>query len=1283
MEIWLNHAEACVHIVEGKIPLQSQPITSERTTDLKALRAPKPIYERLKLPLLIIAYVVASELASPLPFRKTLPAQVAFVLLTVLLIRELHHLRLETSESYFGIQTRFGRWVKSHTDKVSKQAWLRFQRVTTWGVGLYAMGVMVNSLSTACNNPPQCVVRTPGMVLGNLPMLFQFIVLMFVMIAQLGVMFYAMVKVGSYKIVMPGTIGVSFDDVWGQDQAKQKVLEQVQLLDDSAHIEKAGGYMPKGLMLYGPPGCISGDAMVEVNRAGKSFKVKMSELVTLFVDGKISGRSGRGWDRSIPTKVRTRHPDGTIRLAIIVDAWESGEKMVYEVETESGRKVRASAEHPFLTEGGWKSISELAPGARVFVDGGRVSAGRGKKSLYRETQGLIGHPQALRRLHRGRPRWSVPTHRIVFEAAENGLDFVTYVARLRANETDGLRFLDPSIVVHHKDENTLNNDLSNLEAKPSQSDHAREHGENGAWRHVTSVTTLDTIVNITEAGVEATYDIEVESPNNYLANGFVVHNTGKTYLAKAAASYSTKPLILVPPGAFQAPQPLDTPVLTPSGWSTMGALREGDMVVGVDGNPVEVVGVYRRGEDDVYEVTFSDGAKTKVTADHLWEVTSSNVGSDQRSVCVHTHQLRYGSTGRDAVPLVTVQFAEASLPIPPYTLGALLGDGCLTQGTPGIGVRDKQIIEEMECEGVQLQRSERDGIHQAYLGPGQIGPKKNPYVAALEELGLRGTRAKTKFVPGKYLLSSVKQRKALLAGLLDTDGSINTSEQEEFDDMNHRRGSGGPKSKITYTSSSEELAHDMVHLVRSLGGTATLRRHIKKSGEPHFYVSLQLSFNPFQLKRKAELWAPPRRLSRRVVSVLPAGRADVGCILVDDPRHLYVTEDFITTRNTFIGINLLKVWALFRSVRKLSRRYGGVIVFIDEIDSLGNRGSSVEGSEEDNARKMVVGGMGGANQMGTLEAFLSAMDGMEEPRGLLNRLLVFLGFKPLKPYDYKYLMMGATNRLNALDAALLRAGRFGRKIHVDFPTQEGRHKTYEGYLSKISHTLTPENVEWAARIHSRGTGAEIKDIVNEAVLITYRDDRQDEGTVTFDDLLHAMVWVKFGESEGPFKRDEAKDLVAVHEAGHAVAFALLLKDRQDIWFASIEQRAGAGGMVVPTQVHEDWIKTKEESFAELQVDLASRVAEQLIFGTTTNGHGGDGRNMTKRAEAMVAYGMGDTIGIYKQDKKQVEKILRQALEATEKLLTPKKKQIRAVADLLIEKGTITGEEIYSIVEGKS
>ena len=271
---------------------------------------------------------------------------------------------------------------------------------------------------------------------------------------------------------------------------------------------------------------------------------------------------------------------------------------------------------------------------------------------------------------------------------------------------------------------------------------------------------------------------------------------------------------------------------------------------------------------------------------------------------------------------------------------------------------------------------------------------------------------------------------------------------------------------------------------------------------------------------------------------------------------------------TFVGINLLKVWMLFRHIRKLARRYGGVIVFIDEIDSLGSRGGDVSDVRDErsrgcvqlldrddaNAPREIV--LGGA-QMGTLEAFLSAMDGMEEPRGLLNRLLVFAGFKPLRPYDYKYLMVGATNMLERLDPALLRAGRFGRHIHMTYPKAEGRQRTYEGYLAKIPHDLTERDVAWAAKNHARGTGAEIKDMVNEALLITFRDERDNPGEVHFDDLLRAMLWVRFGESDGPFDREVARWKVAVHEAGHAVAFHLLCRDRQAIWFASIEQHGKA------------------------------------------------------------------------------------------------------------------------------
>ncbi|KKM07944.1 hypothetical protein LCGC14_1728870, partial [marine sediment metagenome] len=281
--------------------------------------------------------------------------------------------------------------------------------------------------------------------------------------------------------------------------------------------------------------------------------------------------------------------------------------------------------------------------------------------------------------------------------------------------------------------------------------------------------------------------------------------------------------------------------------------------------------------------------------------------------------------------------------------------------------------------------------------------------------------------------------------------------------------------------------------------------------------------------------------------------------------------------STFVGINLLKVWQLFKLIRKLSLRHGGVIVFFDEIDSLGNRGSEVADQIEPsidgctiqadfstpalpwsgpgeagllaNLLNAIIVTGGGGQDMGTLTAFLSGMSGMDEPRGLLNKVLALFGFAPLPPPKYRYLMIGATNRPDALDAALVRAGRFGRMVHMGYPKFEGRLVTFQGYLDKTVHELTDENVEWAARNLTRGTGASIKDIVNEALLIAFRDDRT---TISFQDMMDAMLWKALGEGEGLHEVDEDNWNVAVHEAGHAIVNHYLVGEYRRIWVGSIE-----------------------------------------------------------------------------------------------------------------------------------
>lgn len=411
--------------------------------------------------------------------------------------------------------------------------------------------------------------------------------------------------------------------------------------------------------------------------------------------------------------------------------------------------------------------------------------------------------------------------------------------------------------------------------------------------------------------------------------------------------------------------------------------------------------------------------------------------------------------------------------------------------------------------------------------------------------------------------------------------------------------------------------------------------------------------------------------------------------------------------STFVGVNFLKVSSLFRLIRKMGHRYGGVIVFIDEIDSLGTRGHAAEitmhssyelgmtgcavSTAVDLVRNEVTYVDGGGGNQGTLQSFLAALEGMDEPRGLVNKILALLGFKPLPPIVSKWLIMGATNRKEAIDPALLRAGRLGRHINVPLPGFTGKHATYKGYLAKVRHTLTDAQVEWAARLHANGTGAEIKDIVNEAVLLTFADDREEPGVVRYDDMVRAMTRVKFGEPERPFDTPAAARMVAIHEAGHAVLVHYLLRHRLRIWFATIERFGKSGGMVVFSPVSEDWVESKTDVEAGAAISLASRVVETLFFGEPTNGHGGDGRAATMTAERMVKYGhtydpvtgsgrIGTLSGDDKGYEALVESVLAKAYKRANDVLSPRKGQIDALAKMMVERGTVPGDEVHALLE---
>jgi phosphate starvation-inducible PhoH-like protein len=336
-------------------------------------------------------------------------------------------------------------------------------------------------------------------------------------------------------------------------------------------------------------------------------------------------------------------------------------------------------------------------------------------------------------------------------------------------------------------------------------------------------------------------------------------------------------VIEVAPLAFMRgrAQPVDREVLTPTGFQTIGSLRVGDLVIGSDGRPTPVLGVYPQARREVFRVRAQDGASTLSCAEHLWFVTTPDDRKHGRAGRVVQTQdmigrLRRHHQHRFELPLVRpVELEEREVPIEPYALGLLLGDGCITTSTtPSFSTGDPELAEALEAAlpGVQ---SHRGGVIVA-----------NPVTAALRELRLAGTRSGTKFVPERYLYNGRDVRLAVLQGLLDTDGGPVTQK--------------GRSSRIRYTTCSNQLADDVVFLVRSLGGVAYRRTRAILD------IRLPAGLEPFRLRRKLDVYqehggGSPMRFVESIESV---GHAETVCIQVAAQDSLYVTDDFILTHNT-------------------------------------------------------------------------------------------------------------------------------------------------------------------------------------------------------------------------------------------------------------------------------------------------------------------------------------------------------------------------------------------------
>ncbi|MGH2993671.1 MAG: PhoH family protein [Solirubrobacterales bacterium] len=379
-------------------------------------------------------------------------------------------------------------------------------------------------------------------------------------------------------------------------------------------------------------------------------------------------------------------------------------------------------------------------------------------------------------------------------------------------------------------------------------------------------------------------------------------------------TYFENGVIEVAPLAFMRgrAQPLSAAVLTPSGFRPIGSLRVGDLVVGSNGLPTPVLGVYPQGRKEVFRLRTQDGASTVCCSEHLWSVsTPDDRRRGKQGRIVETREmigrLRAAHQDRFELPLLgePVEFAPRDVPMDPYALGVLLGDGCLTTSTtPTFATADPELALALEerLDGIEIRH--KSGVDYVLRNPaGHRGGVivANPVTVTLRELGLAGTSSRTKFVPDAYLYNDSAVRLAVLQGLLDSDGGPVTQR--------------GRTCRVQYSTCSERLREDVTFLARSLGGVAYSRRR-KAAGRPPgrangrpahhrsdafvFDIRLPRGIEPFRLQRKRD---PYRRFGggrpmRFVDAIEPVDEAETVCIQVAAPDSLYVTDDFLITHNT-------------------------------------------------------------------------------------------------------------------------------------------------------------------------------------------------------------------------------------------------------------------------------------------------------------------------------------------------------------------------------------------------
>lgn len=386
-------------------------------------------------------------------------------------------------------------------------------------------------------------------------------------------------------------------------------------------------------------------------------------------------------------------------------------------------------------------------------------------------------------------------------------------------------------------------------------------------------------------------------------------------------------------------------------------------------------------------------------------------------------------------------------------------------------------------------------------------------------------------------------------------------------------------------------------------------------------------------------------------------------------------------RAMFIGMDVLMISRLYRKARKLAREYGGCVVFMDEIDAIGMSRTGGSGGN----MAMGSGGIFGMGGSGGLNQLLMEMDPPNIETGWFKKVLRTLGLYQSRAQAEPVLTVGATNVPDSLDSALLRPGRFDRKIHVAPPTDKYRPEVIEFYLNKVQHDPNISISALSARMVDY-TPVAIKHVVNEATIIAHFDGRD---TITYRDLVEAQDVHEYGLRQVSELTPIERRRLAYHEAGHTVAMHYLY-DRYYPAFVTLHVHgdvSGAAAFAAPRPKETIITQNKEDILADIQVCLASRASEELFLNTRLNGVYGDFKSATELAARYIGLcGMDNTIISIASGFElphladRVETLLQSQLKAVKQLFMEHREAVIAVAEALIERDELIAEEIKELID---